>query len=915
MSFYLYISDKMTLEPGNLYKRKKKYNEIKESFTNAFPNAVSRKNEEDEQNLNKINDDYQKRLSNFARNQQLVLEETKDYLTVASRDNKYRNQNITTSTGVSGYITQQGVFKPFNSKSDMVQTVGKNNCPSSSLPINVGQSTYTNDGSNLSGENPFPVGTPMVPGQRCGDEGSNIFVSSVSGGENKKYIGCKTLNPALQLTPFGKKADIPSVPCPAGTFQCPNGPTGYCYDPSIKSMASTYIVPSSDAPAGTSLPGKNSPYLAVDGVTNLWYRQNNYDSTCGNMPTVPPCPKGTAPCASGTPGYCWNPASNSMVTTFSDSSNGLDVMPTFMYLLTAQAYSNLGKAALSNNSSNTNNLPLQSYYYDSQVQTPGGGNQIYEQFRSAVEQICPYLDNGSSTKLTVISNSKVNCPPPSQSASIMPSWWLQQNNLTMDNTCVTGWTPQCGEDCARNNCANEGGIWVPLDYGYNPYTCYKGNLINSSNSSLIIKRTGDNTASIQITPSDISKNANSKIININYQFPKNFGKSQFPILAADNKTKLYIKSSGFDNSCGPSIPSVPPVKSISPDIASCENAARISGSPIYAFGNGQCYLGQNPTSANAGVTSENCSDLGSGTIGLGDSVAIYQLPGASNNGLGKYGFITADGKLKEYPEYMIKPSNNFKILGNYKIPQSPNNSYLTKILSGIPDVESCQKSCISELGNDCNGIAYNPSTKTCEIYGNGTYPNGSGIEKSDDFTMYLRQKQINNDISCPKDIKWVDSSIWNGYPKDGMMSDSTPCNLAAITANVVQNSLESENNLNLVSNKVQSNISSLNELKGRLNKEDRKSRNNFQEGVGIYNNLYNVSQKLQGRQIKEGFTSYEDLQTLYNQVKELTSINEHTELGMKEDTERFLASQTAKFATWGILAVGLVMGTIKLSNS
>jgi len=42
----------MSLEQGNLYKNKKKQYIKQEGFTNAFPNAVSKKNEEDEEKLN-----------------------------------------------------------------------------------------------------------------------------------------------------------------------------------------------------------------------------------------------------------------------------------------------------------------------------------------------------------------------------------------------------------------------------------------------------------------------------------------------------------------------------------------------------------------------------------------------------------------------------------------------------------------------------------------------------------------------------------------------------------------------------------------------------------------------------------------------------------------------------------------------
>jgi hypothetical protein len=43
-----------------------------------------------------------------------------------------------------------------------------------------------------------------------------------------------------------------------------------------------------------------------------------------------------------------------------------------------------------------------------------------------------------------------------------------------DNMCITGWTSACGEGCAKSKCSAAKGSWIPLNYGYNPYTCQMG---------------------------------------------------------------------------------------------------------------------------------------------------------------------------------------------------------------------------------------------------------------------------------------------------------------------------------------------------------------------------------------------------------------------------------------------------------
>lgn len=40
-----------------------------------------------------------------------------------------------------------------------------------------------------------------------------------------------------------------------------------------------------------------------------------------------------------------------------------------------------------------------------------------------------------------------------------------------DGICRKGWSPDCGENCARQRCNNSGGTWVPADYRFSAYLC------------------------------------------------------------------------------------------------------------------------------------------------------------------------------------------------------------------------------------------------------------------------------------------------------------------------------------------------------------------------------------------------------------------------------------------------------------
>jgi len=58
-------------------------------------------------------------------------------------------------------------------------------------------------------------------------------------------------------------------------------------------------------------------------------------------------------------------------------------------------------------------------------------------------------------------------PPPADKPFVCP----QGYGVGPDNTCLIGWSKECGQACAEDRCRKAGGTWVPLDYRYNPYTC------------------------------------------------------------------------------------------------------------------------------------------------------------------------------------------------------------------------------------------------------------------------------------------------------------------------------------------------------------------------------------------------------------------------------------------------------------
>lgn len=681
-----------------------------EGFTTAFQNPSLEKIDSNTSSFVKgkdgINQDIQKARQSNAN----LAQQTANELDVLRNDKKFLGQNVRTSDGALGYVTQMGVFKPYNSVEDANATIGKNGCPANFLPLNTtpGQ-LYTDNQMNVTGEAPFPVGTPMMPGQSCGLEGKNVFVNTVASGNKAKYQGCKADNGDLK--PFGEKMGQEAPICPAGTFQCGNN-RGYCYEPSRNMMASTYRIPEYDAEPGKFESGKSQPHLAADGITYLWPRSyNTYDQkVCGRpKPTVPPCPKGTVNCINGTPGMCYDTKRNQMVSTYivpGQDKVAQKLNVSYMYLidgrtfqkLSAQYGDQVGMQLISNNNSNSKRFPLQSWQIDQQFwrdNVYGGRNSVYRQFKAVAYSIASNLNNGQSQTVTVISGGR--------NSNNSPFKITRKNDTEVYGKLGNGW-------------------W------------------------------------------------NTHTVTYNLNLPK----FTTGYLADDGRTRLYKRSDGYDQSCGPK-PSVPPKKSYNDIAKLCELAAQKGGYKYFSLSDGQCYIGNKA----GNISSDgNCTKDSDDTWYMGNTghFATYESGAVSRDGLFQKGFITSDNTLKPYGSNLFKLTDRFQSMGNGKVVWADKfiNESNTKSLS------ECEKNCISQFGSNCEGIVYNPSNGGCTSLKTGAMKNGI-IMPNRDTKIYKRESILNNDISCPKEFVNIDTAKWNTLPQQGNMTATTKCDLGAIT--------------------------------------------------------------------------------------------------------------------------------------
>ena len=150
-------------------------------------------------NFSKVSDQRSKTIANY----QNTLKDGGAYL---------GKNTFFSKVGSKGYITAEGVYKPYDEDGTVIATTsGSNGCPSSSevithetgivYPFSTG--TSSSDTGNLS----FNVGTPMVKSQSCGNEGKNVFVDRLQDNPSSSFLGAyydNIENPTISFIDNGK---------------------------------------------------------------------------------------------------------------------------------------------------------------------------------------------------------------------------------------------------------------------------------------------------------------------------------------------------------------------------------------------------------------------------------------------------------------------------------------------------------------------------------------------------------------------------------------------------------------------------------------------------------------------------------------------------------------------------------------
>jgi len=165
--------DTIALKQGQFYfNREKKY---KEGFTNT--------------ELQDLQTQYSDTLLNYEAADELLNKEKLENIDRIDKSNPYLNKNIQLANGAIGYVTNQGIYKWYSNPTILDNTSGKNMCPSGWANVDAPGDNMNIPMSIIPTTPNLVVGSTMLEGQSCGNEGNNVFVSTQMNSD-ALYKGC-----------------------------------------------------------------------------------------------------------------------------------------------------------------------------------------------------------------------------------------------------------------------------------------------------------------------------------------------------------------------------------------------------------------------------------------------------------------------------------------------------------------------------------------------------------------------------------------------------------------------------------------------------------------------------------------------------------------------------------------------------
>lgn len=280
-----------------------------------------------------------------------------------------------------------------------------------------------------------------------------------------------------------------------------------------------------------------------------------------------------------------------------------------------------------------------------------------------------------------------------------------------------------------------------------------------------------------------------------------------------------------------------------------------------------------------------CKLITNKTYGLNGINAVYELNELGDNStLGKIGYIDSNSELKEYPNDMLKYTNNYQLYPNTWI----NGNDLATLSTS--DQQSCQSACNDN--DDCAAYAYQSTNKTCWLKNSQT----GDKQPIDNVFLGVRKSGLKTSNSCSNKIVDIDTIQYNNYNKGSEMTTNTECNTFLISQ---EDQIEYDN--------IKSQLITLgNDIVNKME--------------NLYNQDKKIFQKLDttNEQFKKDLENYKltnmkiqkELNLQSNNIEGMQNLNINDLNGILSDSDIRVLQENYSYIMWSILAVGILIITI-----
>ena len=885
-------------------------------------------------------DDLREQYNNTLQQYQTVISEitatTTGYFDRINPNNPYLGKNVRFSNGSVCYVTQQGVVKGYGSEAAVTATAGLNGCPAQSniVNINIDFSKYYAEGSIIPTTPPLVTGSPMISGQSCGNEGSNVYVNKMISNPNSTYMGCYADNATnTAMTFIGGSPPPPSVTIQNGNFAQPTIVTNtYEYISSIPGWGGNFVLTNDSQAWGYTIPYPSGSQCVSLQETGYIYQILNLQA--GITYTVSFVACGRACCdgsgLSNPINIQLRTTSNQLVSTIYNFQPPISVWTNYSTTFTVPTSQNYNFQFSGTWTAGDRSTAIQNIQLNSSGSASSGSYTYNQCQEAAIDGGYQYfalqnVNQSTGKGFCAVSNSEPSIT--ANGTSYVPSGWtfLWTSNTTGNGTSailtVTG----------SLSVVNSGGtsVYSTPNSGAQPSN-YLGCYGDSSNRAIPLYNNGAQSYNLSTCQQLAQQNGatyfglqdSTSGTNAQCGFSSNLAQA-IQYGTANNCTKISDGSwsgGGWSNAVyNTSLPQsnyflvlqddgnmciyrgTSPTDNQGSIWCSMTNGKLQQANPAYAAEKGK--YGQNwiasgstlapgdfvgSSTGNMALIMQsdgnlvlytfsnviNCQKMSNNKMGGGvNANAAYNIGQVGIPGnLGKVGYIDSNSDINSYPDSNIQYTNKYtKFSGMDSGGNDTGGAY------GNATVDQCKTTCNSS--QSCAGFGF--SNNTCYPKTSGMYPTGA-YQSNENVDLYTRDKgPITTPFGISNIVNNITSLLFQNYTPASSTEPSF--NLSSATAAQQQQLAQLQTQMDTLSSKIAN-------LTGDL-------------GYG------SVQAEEQSSKNVKGIEDY--LKGINNTNKKIKNFDTNVENILK-DSDIIVLQKNYEYLFWSILTVGALLVTMNI---